>query len=473
MKNLLLCLGLMMLMSVVSAMDEYKGGDNITIRSVFIDNGIPTPGALCLLSLYSQTEIVIDNISMNDDGDGFYSFTISGWLTTENISKYDGFVHCNLGGISGATSFSFLLVRNTEDDWSYYLNESIYETNTFLSNISINMNSMNKLSQEMNMTLYSLNSSLGLSNTYLNSIDSGVQMISSTLNQTDYRFESMLMNKYTDPELLIMHHSNAQNYIDNFNFMLLGEQSNPINNATCSISVYNKNNDMIIESEKQMTASGVAGIYYYNLPFANYKTGGYFSSVSCDYNGETNEFYIPFDIEERNEINDYNFEYILSSNQPISLNYEKDYTNMVEGIPIKEEYKEPLNAVLGIAFAFTERFLMPLYYAIGPVLQLAMFPINFITLLGVGMYFIMFGGGVILWTLCVFLWETYTIFVAFQEKSPIDKIKTFIYYQVVPGIVAWNFVVWWVNFVMDVITWIFEMILNIIKLIPGLKYIMG
>jgi hypothetical protein len=168
MKKLLMCIGLLALMGAASAMDEYKAGDNITIRSMYADNGVPTTGAVCLLNLWSQTDNILTNAGMTDSGDGFYNYTITGWLTTDNITKYDGFVFCSKDGVSGSTSFNFMLVRNTEEEWSSTINQSISESNTIL--------------RSLNDTASAINASIGKSNDYLDSLNSTITGISGTVN---------------------------------------------------------------------------------------------------------------------------------------------------------------------------------------------------------------------------------------------------------------------------------------------------
>lgn len=152
---LLFMVGLM-LMGLAEA-TEYHAGDNITIRSMYSDNGVPTSGATCTIDLYSPTQKIIDGASMYDTGDGWYNYTITGWLTTDNRTNYDGFVYCTKAGISGSTSFNFVLVRNIQDEWNYNLNQTISQGNNLLNDI--------------NKSVSSINESIGKSNEYLNTIN--------------------------------------------------------------------------------------------------------------------------------------------------------------------------------------------------------------------------------------------------------------------------------------------------------------
>lgn len=146
MKKLYLALALLALIGIASAMDEYKAGDNITIRSMYADNGVPTDEATCVLNLYSQTDKVINNAPMYDTGDGWYNYTIMGWLTTDNRTVYDGYVYCTKDGVSGSTSFSFLLVRETTDQW-------LYEANDTLGDIEQIVNETLDVTNQINDTL--------------------------------------------------------------------------------------------------------------------------------------------------------------------------------------------------------------------------------------------------------------------------------------------------------------------------------
>ena len=197
---------LIMMIGIACAITDYKSGDNIIIRTVFNEAGTPTAGADCNLDLYDgTTDNIILQTDMTDNSDGWYYYTINGWLTTENISYFSGLVNCSKDGYSDTQTFQFNVVSQLSDKWFTDLNDTLNNImGTVNANITLDMNI-----SIMQDQLVDINSTTHNISEQLVNMNDGIDDINTILYDT---FATTTTTLYPCGQTYLSLHNDSMNY---------------------------------------------------------------------------------------------------------------------------------------------------------------------------------------------------------------------------------------------------------------------
>jgi hypothetical protein len=276
-----------------------------------------------------------------------------------------------------------------------------------------------------------------------------------------------------DSSVLIKHNSVSNKYIDSLHFLEYDNEHNPITNANCSATTYSAINNAVVQIDmpsKKLQSITLSNDYYNTLAYDLYTDGEYYIEIVCYYGSEEDRNTLQFTIQTKNELDS---SQIVSSTNPISLSNIKNYLGFI-GITVPPQLEEIVNNIVAFALSIGEEDIMPIIGAtsvFGLLITISLLPL---TLIGMGLGVLAIPVSILalispLIPVAIILYEMYVLMVSFSEYNGLEKIKSFMYYQVVPIVIGWNLFVMIVVICKDTVLFFFDVVAFFLGKIPILN----
>jgi hypothetical protein len=277
-------------------------------------------------------------------------------------------------------------------------------------------------------------------------------------------------------KILIKHNTPSTQYIDSLHFLEYDNEHNPIVNASCIASTYNGLTNAVIQVDmpsKKLQSSSLNNDYYNTLAYSLYDDGKYFIEINCLYDGLTDKNTFEFQIQTKNELDN---SLTISDSNPISMNNVKDLLAFA-GIKVPPQVEEFVNGIIGMALSIGEEDIMPIIISANILNLLFAIAILPMTLFGsiLGIVAIPAGiitfAGTLLFPVFMVFYELYAVIMSFSQYNGLEKIKSFVYYQILPAVIFWNLFCTVVILAKDTLLFIYDTINFVIGKIPVVNYI--